>query len=62
MEKQYEKLREKLVKMEIVKLSEAVDFAQASREEIIDFVNSEGLRIFDDLNGRWVNENVDGHC
>ncbi len=63
MEKQYKALQEGLEKMKLVTMSAAIQETQLSREEIINFVKAhEKLRIFDDLQHHWINENVDGHC
>lgn len=63
MENQYEILQSLIEKMEIVTVGSAVTKTNLSRKEIIDFVRSQhSLRIFDEENQKWINENVDGHC
>lgn len=63
MENQYEILQSLIEKMEIVTVGSAVSKTNLSRKEIIDFVRSQhSLRIFDEENQKWINENVDGHC
>ena len=63
MENQYEQLQELIKKMEIVTVGAAVSKTNLSRKDIIDFVRSQdSLRIFDEENQKWINENVDGHC
>ena len=56
MENQYEILQSLIEKMEIVTIGSAVSKTKLNRKEIID------LRIFDEENQKWINENVDGHC
>lgn len=63
MENQYEILQSLIEKMEIVTVGSAVSKTKLNRKEIIDFVRSQcSLRIFDEENQKWINENVDGHC
>ena len=63
MENQCEILQKKKKKMEIVTVGSAVSKTKLNRKEIIDFVRSQrSLRIFDEENQKWINENVDGHC
>ncbi|MFC4651923.1 hypothetical protein ACFO26_03295 [Lactococcus nasutitermitis] len=63
MENKLETLRQKMMDMEIVTIAAAVDLTGLSREAIIDFVNADSaLRIFDEKNSCWINENVEGHC
>ena len=63
MENQYEILQSLIEKMEIVTVGSAVSKTKLNRKEIIDFVRSQHcLRIFDEENQKWINENVDGHC
>ena len=63
MENQYEILQSLIEKMEIVTVGSAVSKTKLNRKEIIDLVRSQrSLRIFDEENQKWINENVDGHC
>ncbi|NEX50849.1 hypothetical protein [Lactococcus lactis] len=63
MENHYEILQSLIEKMEIVTVGSAVSKTKLNRKEIIDFVRSQhSLRIFDEENQKWINENVDGHC
>lgn len=63
MENQYEILQSLIEKMEIVTVGSAVSKTKLNSKEIIDFVRSQrSLRIFDEENQKWINENVDGHC
>lgn len=63
MENQYEILQSLIEKMEIVTVGSAVSKTKLNRKVIIDFVRSQhSLRIFDEENQKWINENVDGHC
>lgn len=63
MENQYEILQSLIEKMEIVTVGSAVSKTKLNRKEIIDFARSQhSLRIFDEENQKWINENVDGHC
>lgn len=63
MENQYDILQSLIEKMEIVTVGSAVSKTKLNRKEIIDFVRSQRfLRIFDEENQKWINENVDGHC
>lgn len=56
-------LQSLIEKMEIVTVGSAVSKTKLNRKEIIDFVRSQrSLRIFDEENQKWINENVDGHC
>ncbi|MEY8444160.1 hypothetical protein [Lactococcus ileimucosae] len=58
-----ENLRLALENMEIVTLDAAIKYSGLSREEVLDFIlDNPQLRIFDETNQRWINENVDGHC
>lgn len=52
-----------LENMEIVTLDAAIKYSGLSREEVLDFIlDNPQLRIFDETNQCWINENVDGHC
>ena len=63
MENQYEILQSLIEKMEIVTVGSAVSKTKINRKEILDFVRPQhSLRIFDEENQKWINENVDGHC
>ncbi|QPS71090.1 hypothetical protein [Lactococcus garvieae] len=58
-----ENLRNALENMEVVTLGAAVKFSGLSREDVLLFIhNNPHLRVFDEENQYWINENVDGHC
>jgi hypothetical protein len=61
--KNLEALKLAIQKMEIVTVASASEQFDLAREEVICFVqNNPQLRIYDELEKRWINENVDGHC
>ena len=63
MEKEYEVLRDGILKMEVVTVQAAQDLTGLSKKEILDFVQADkSLRIFDVETGLWINENAKGHC
>ena len=61
--KNMDNLRKAIEKMDIVTVDAAVKYSGISRKVILDFIHENPhLRIFDEQEQHWVNENVDGHC
>ena len=63
MEKEYVRLTEALMRMEVNSVLTAQELTGLSRAEIIDFVRKNPkLRIFDNISSSWINETAEGHC
>ncbi|MDR0298570.1 MAG: hypothetical protein LBI13_00560 [Streptococcaceae bacterium] len=56
------KLAEKILNREIVTVGAASEFSMLTRAEVIQFVEENALKIYDEIEGKWYNESAIGHC
>lgn len=62
MKVKFDELADKIFNREIVTIGAASDFTGFSRQAVLQFIDENQLKIFDELEGKWYNESAEGHC
>ena len=57
-----EDLRQEISSRQIVTIGKAQAASGLSREELVQYVKTQNLKIYDEEKGHWYNEDAKGHC
>ncbi|MDR0199918.1 MAG: hypothetical protein LBI43_05005 [Streptococcaceae bacterium] len=58
----FEELTQKIADREIVTVGAACEAMGMARQEVIDYVQENGLKLYNEKTQHWYNEDGHGHC